>query len=261
MGIRQYEITIGLSGGAARGAYHIGVLTKFDELGIKIKALSGASIGSFISVAYASGIKPKEILEIIKTDDFKKAFGINLPFNKSIAKIDIASKIIQNLLKFKNLEELNIPVHLSAADLKSGEVVYFDKGDMVKIVLGSCAIVPFLEAIRYENYILVDGCYKDNLPIKPLEKYEIPIVAVDLKPITNFEKENIVSTTVRALQIALTPSRTKLSKRAIYITSPELDKFSLVSFKKFDALFELGYNAVNTDVINEIKEKYDNNGF
>lgn len=46
------EIVVGLSGGAARGAYHLGN-TFIDELGIKIKAISGASIGAFVAVAYA----------------------------------------------------------------------------------------------------------------------------------------------------------------------------------------------------------------
>lgn len=87
------DINLSLSGGAARGAYHLGVLQKLDEIGVCIKRISGASIGSFVAVAYASGFKPFEILEIIKTDKFKSAFSLNLDF-KSFAKIEFNNKII-----------------------------------------------------------------------------------------------------------------------------------------------------------------------
>lgn len=230
-------------------------MAKFDELGIKIKALSGASIGAFVAVAYASGLKPKEILEIIKTSDFKKAFKLNFPFNKSFFKIDVASKTIQNLVKFSDLKELNTPVYISAVDLVSGEVVYLNEGEILKLVLGSCAITPVFEAVKYNDYLLADGCFKDNLPITPLKKYGLDIWAVDLQPFVGSGKGGIIRTTKQALKIALTPSRAEICKNAIYLTNPNLNKFSLFSFKEFDALFELGY--IDAEI--KIKEKYDTN--
>jgi len=42
------QLGITLSGGAARGYAHIGVLRAFDEAGIEIDYISGASIGTVI---------------------------------------------------------------------------------------------------------------------------------------------------------------------------------------------------------------------
>lgn len=247
------DISLALSGGASRGAFHLGVLDKFDELGVSIRAMSGASIGSFVAVAYASGLSPKEILNIIKSKEFKKLFGLNFTF-KSFIKVDENSDIIQNFTKFKRLEDLLIPVIISATDLKSNEVIYFESGDVVKIVLGSCAIVPMFKAIEYDKYQLVDGCFVDNLPAKPLAKFGYPIVAVDLQPLEQIEKVGILSSTRRALQIALTPSKKKLQKNTIYITDEDLAKFSLFSFKKFDEMFEMGREAINNEILDKIRE-------
>lgn len=256
------DINLSLSGGAARGAYHLGVLQKLDEIGVYVKRISGASIGSFVAVAYASGFKPLEILEIIKTDEFKSAFSLNLDF-KSFAKIEFNNKIIQDLLKFKRLEELKIPVYLSALDLKSGEIIYFNKGDTLKIVLGSCALIPIFEAVKYKNYFLADGGFKDNLPTKPFEKFKEKNVAVDLQPISNlinkydislpFKKPkfkddfNLITGVNRALRVMFSPQKPKISKDTIYISSNLIKKYSLFSFKNFDELFELGYNSVNEE--------------
>lgn len=260
------EINLSLSGGAARGAYHLGVLAKLDDIGICIKRISGASIGSFVAVMYASGFNPKEILEIIKTDEFKNSFSLNLDF-KSFAKINTQSKVIQNLLKFKNLEELNLSVYLSALDLKSGELIYFSKGDTLKIVLGSCALTPIFKPVEYENFILVDGGFKDNLPTKPFEKFSEKIVAVDLLPISNLinkydvtipfkkpkfkENFNLISGVNRALRVMLSPNKPKIPKDAIYIASNKIKKYSLFSFKSFDELFWLGYNSFDEKIFKE----------
>lgn len=247
------EISLALSGGAARGAFHLGVLDKFDELGVNVRAISGASVGSFVAIAYSNGFSPREILSIIKSEEFKKAFSLNFSF-KSIVKVDENADVIQNFTKFKCLEDLPIPVIISATDLKSNEVIYFESGDVIKIVLGSCAIVPMFNAIEYESYQLVDGCFVDNLPVKPLAKFGYPIVAVDLQPLEQIKKVGIFSSTKRALQIALTPSRKKLQKNTIYITDENLAKFSLFSFKRFDEMFEMGRNCVDIEILGKIKE-------
>ncbi|NLY03683.1 MAG: hypothetical protein GXZ15_02405 [Campylobacter sp.] len=246
------NISLALSGGAARGAFHLGVLDKFDEVGVKVHALSGASVGSFIAVAYSSGFLPREILNIIKSKEFKSIFSINFTL-KSLVKMDTNSKVIQNFIKFSDLSQLPIPVVISASDLNTKEAIYFASGDIAKIVLGSCAIVPVFGPVEYEGYLLADGCFVDNLPASSLEKFKFPIVAVDLQPITQIEKVGILSSTKRALEVALTPSVKQLKADTIYITDQNLAKYSIFSFKKFDEMFEMGRAAVSSEILRNIE--------
>lgn len=246
------QISLALSGGAARGAFHLGVLDKFDEIDIEVKAISGASIGAFIAVAYGSGVSPKETLSIIKSKEFKKTFKLN--FNlKSFVKIDENSDIVRKFTKINDLKDMPITVIISATDLNTNEVIYFSSGDTAKIVLGSCAIVPMFSPIKYDKYNLVDGCFVDNLPAKALQGFNYPIVAVDLQPLKPMKNVGVLSSTRRALEIALTPSREKLKEYSIYITDDDLSNYSFFSFKKFDEMFEMGRKSVSDEILKRIE--------
>ncbi|MCI6989196.1 MAG: patatin-like phospholipase family protein [Campylobacter sp.] len=237
------EISLCLAGGAARGAFHLGILARLDENNVCVKALSGSSIGAFVAVLYASGFAPREILDLIKSREFKKAFGLNFKLT-SIAKIKQNSPIIQNLIKFKDLKELPIPTFICALDLKSGVEHYFSSGDTLKITLGSCSVLPVFEPIKYSEFMLADGGFANNLPILPLKNLPYPIVAIDLHPINEFNKTGLIATTKRACIITMN-KRSQLSKNEceIYINNPKLDKFSLFKFRGFDEMFELGYES------------------
>ena len=49
-----------LSGGGAKGAYHVGVIKALQELGIQIDMLSGASIGALNGAVLLSADSPKQ---------------------------------------------------------------------------------------------------------------------------------------------------------------------------------------------------------
>lgn len=71
------NLALALGGGAARGAFHLGVLHFLEKNQIDIKAYSGSSIGSIISASHASGISAKEQLKIFASNDLKKAIKFN----------------------------------------------------------------------------------------------------------------------------------------------------------------------------------------
>ncbi len=94
-----------LSGGAARGAFHLGVLHFMEENGIKIDAYSGSSIGAIISASHASGISAKEQLKIFSSNDLKKVLKFNY-FKNGLIKIDTEHKILKEILPISRLEDL-----------------------------------------------------------------------------------------------------------------------------------------------------------
>ena len=51
----QPKVGLVLSGGAARGLAHIGVLKALEEQGVRIDAIAGTSMGAVIGGLYASG--------------------------------------------------------------------------------------------------------------------------------------------------------------------------------------------------------------
>ncbi len=66
--------TVGLvlSGGGAKGLYHIGVIQALEENGVPIDYVAGTSMGSIIAGLYAAGYSPEQMREIVASGDVKR---------------------------------------------------------------------------------------------------------------------------------------------------------------------------------------------
>jgi len=95
------EVSLALSGGAARGSFHLGFIEALQENGVKIKAISGSSAGALVGSAISCGISPKDALEVFKSKEFKKIFKFTW-FTKGLFKIDLSAKVLDKLFLFDN---------------------------------------------------------------------------------------------------------------------------------------------------------------
>lgn len=243
METKRNEISLALSGGAARGAYHLGVLQYFDESNIEVKAMSATSIGAIVGASYASGVKPKEQLAIFKSEEFKKIFSLNT-FHGSLFKIDSHAKILETLIPIKRMEEFKIPLYISAVDIENGENIYFSSGDVKEICLSASALTPIFPPVLYNNKKLIDGGTINHMPLQPLEQYSYQLVGVNLHPIYDESVSNSSMYSIFKRAVFLGTFRNSLEAKKkcdIYISSPKLENYSLFSFKNLDELFALGY--------------------
>src|SRR3712207_9170638 len=62
--VRAPRLGLALSGGAARGVAHVGVLKVFREHGIPVDCVAGTSAGALVGGAFASGMSVEELEEI-----------------------------------------------------------------------------------------------------------------------------------------------------------------------------------------------------
>src|SRR5207302_2860382 len=60
------RIGLALSGGAARGIAHVGVLRALEEHDIPIDAIAGASAGALVGGAYASGMSIEDLEKLAR---------------------------------------------------------------------------------------------------------------------------------------------------------------------------------------------------
>jgi NTE family protein len=235
-------ISLALSGGAARGAYHLGVLQRIDEMGISVKAICGTSIGAVIGTSYAAGVKPQRQLEIFKSPEFRDIFSFNY-FRKSIFKINYNTQIINELIPCESLEKLNMPMFVTALDLISGQELYYSSGKIPKLCFGSCALVPLFPPVEHEGHLLADGGFVNHMPFMPLLNYNYPIVGVNLHPINISQKQHSMYDFIKRTVYLNTYSNSQNSQKNCdsVITNDKLRDYSLVSFKHLDEMFELGY--------------------
>ena len=249
------KVSLALSGGAARGAFHLGAIEAMQDLGISIEAISGTSIGSVVAVGLGCGLTPKEMLSLFKSKEFQKIIHFNY-FQRGLLRIDENASILKAFAPIENIEDLSMPTFLTCTDLFSGEIVRFSHGKTIPLAIASSALIPLFKPIRYEEYLLIDGGFMDNLPISPLEDFPYPIVSIDLHPLLPSGERNFFTLYKRSLFLSfIASSQAQKDKSALYITSSKLPSFGLFGFNELDKCFKLGYDMAHEKVLTFLSQK------
>ncbi len=156
---------LALSGGAARGAAHVGVLRTFLAHGIPVDCVAGTSAGALVGGAFAAGVPLDELARLARTmrwRDFGKLTFSRLGVQTNARMADY----VRERFPVSSFEAMPIPFAAVATDLHTGQaVVLKDKGDVGFAVRASCAIpgwyVPVVDAHGRQ---LVDGGLVANVP-------------------------------------------------------------------------------------------------
>jgi len=159
------RIGLALSGGAARGIAHVGVLKALAEYEIPISCVAGTSAGSIVGGALASGM-PLEDIETLRRTLRWRDLGRMTMSRLGVQVNDRLENYLRERLPVTRFEDLPIPLAVVATDLKSGTaVVMQDEGDVPFAIRASCAIpgwyVPVTDG---EGRQLVDGGLVAGLP-------------------------------------------------------------------------------------------------
>jgi NTE family protein len=176
------RVGLALSGGAARGIAHVGVLRALEEHAIAIDAIAGASAGALIGGLYASGLTISQIEAM--TRRFRWRHTARLSFSRlglqSNARLEDFLRAHMPVTRF---EELKIPFAAMVTDLRQGTpIVLRDTGD-VPFAIRASACVPalYVPCRDVEGRLLVDGGLVANLPIRYTRDLGADIViAVDV---------------------------------------------------------------------------------
>lgn len=68
--LQAQEVGLVLSGGAAKGITHIGVIKALEENGIPIDYVAGTSMGAIVGSLYAIGFSVDEMMQLIRSEEF-----------------------------------------------------------------------------------------------------------------------------------------------------------------------------------------------
>ena len=178
------RVGLALSGGAARGAAHVGVLRVFEEHGIPVDCISGVSAGSLVGGAYAAGVSLDELEEFalrMRWRDFGRV-TLSTQGVQSNARME---EFIRARFPATRFEDLAIPFAAVATDLTTGAaVVLKDEGDLGFAIRASCAVPGwYVPVVDDAGRQLVDGGIVANLPVRALRKFQPPpdiLVGVDV---------------------------------------------------------------------------------
>lgn len=158
-----------LSGGAARGLAHIGVIQALIEHNIPIDWIGGTSMGAIISAQYAIGMNPQEMLRATRKAYGAKDSDYTFPF-VSIRSGRSTVQRLQGIFGDRRIEDLPLNYFCVSCNLTRGEVVIHDRGLLSTWVRVSCSIPGLLPPFPYSGDLLVDGGFLQNLPVEAMRQ-------------------------------------------------------------------------------------------
>jgi NTE family protein len=74
-------------------------------------------------------------------------------------------RLISGHIRFGDLEDAIVPIHVIATDVRSGEEVLISEGDSVDAILASAAIPAIFPSVRFADRDLMDGGVADNAAV------------------------------------------------------------------------------------------------
>ena len=178
---------LALGGGGARSLAYIGILKVFEQEGIQVNYLTGASMGGMIAAAYAAGLSAVEI-EAVALRMTRPRQLIHLidfaPFQRGIISGKHVRQLITDIIGVeRTFTDLRIPLALTATDLARGRLVLLRAGSLVDAVLATCTVPGLWPPVQIGDTLLVDGGLYNNIPVDIARQMGAEIViALDAAP-------------------------------------------------------------------------------
>jgi NTE family protein len=245
---KRPRVGLALSGGAARGVAHVGVLKVFLEENIPVDFVAGTSAGALVGGAYASGMTVPELEELgrsLRWRDFGRMTLSRLGV-QSNARME---EYIRERYPVTRFEEMPIPFAVVATDLRTGlPVVMRDEGDVAFAVRASCAVpgwyVPVVDA---DGRQLVDGGLVANIPSSAARALGAELViAVDV----NAEgakflgpPQSAIGVLIQSLMVVQRTASQHQREAADVVISPEVGHIRWDEMARAEELLEAGERA------------------
>lgn len=237
------RVGLALGGGATRGIAHIGALKAFDENGIKFDMIAGTSAGSLVGCMYAGGKTPDEIIALaksLKVKDIRKS-KFFMP-----SKTDGIQELIIETLGDIDIKDLKIPFCAVAVDLITSQEIVFSKGNLAKIVAGSCAVPGVFVPVEYEDMHLSDGGLQNNIPSDVPRYFGCDyVIAIDVNSTRGGGTFSLKVLDVLSATIGIMSKSNSINGyiNADYVVKPSMKKFKSTKVDEAEEMFMEGYLA------------------
>lgn len=266
-----------LSGGAARGLAHIGVLKVLEEVGMPVDRVTGTSMGSIVGALVALGYRAAEIESIAVAQDwtnlisdpvFRSGLAMerkrmdgryvtSLPIRGGSIALPAGlvpgyyvSKLISHLTlgadTVGDFKSLPIPFACLATDLSSGEAVILDHGDLGDAVRASMAIPTVFDPMRINGRLLVDGGIVRNLPAEDARRLGADfVIGVDVGPASQVGEEypSFLQIITQTAFLVSNAARDKERRLCDILIDPDVHDVSLLDFSDVRGIIQRGERA------------------
>ena len=164
---------------------------------------------------------------------------------------------LKSNLKAQKLEDLKLPLIITATDLDHGRSMHFHKGNIAERVAASCCMPVLFTPVKIGNTHYVDGGLLMNLPVSTIRNECEKVVAVNVSPLMAEKyKMNIVSIAMRSYHFMFRANTFPERDNCDLLIEPyNLEGYSNTELEKAEEIFEQGYNTASEVLDQLIEEK------
>lgn len=276
------KIGLVLAGGGAWGFAHVGVLRVLEENEIPISYITGTSIGSVIGSLYSMGWSVEELEELIFSTnwlsilndsiDRKDLIASNkdsyqrylLGFSLKDRKISLPGGIVEgqkvralfnslhwDAMYINDFSKLPIPFACMATNIKTGDYVLLNNGNLTEAVRASISIPGVFSPVIIDDKILVDGMFSMNLPIQAVKDMGADnVIAVNFQvPDTGLtDYTTLTGAVYQAFIMNMNRSIREQLPMADIVISPEVASYSTFQYDRAREIYLLGLEAARKEV-------------
>ena len=271
------KVGLVLSGGAAKGMAHVGVLKVLEEVGIQPDIITGTSMGSIIGGLYAIGYRADTLEKLLLGLDWDRALSDRIDlqsvlfeeknfFENQILQLSIEDGKIQapsglirgqqilSLLtrlslpayRIEDFRQLPIPFRCVVADVISAEHLTLDRGCLPEAMRASMSIPSVFTPIKRDGALFIDGGLIRNFPVEEAKEWGADIIIGVYTGRLKAEPEELNSFSNILMQagflLSIRDAEAQLPLVDIYI-EPDLRGYESQDFKKADSIIVRGEQA------------------
>lgn len=227
-------VALVLSGGAARGYAHVGVIKALEAHGLRPDLVVGSSAGSIVGSLYASGMTAQELEAAIAelgrhqfSDVELPGLGI-LPGTLGVVRGDRLHSFIDDRARRHRIEDFPMRFAAVATDLATGEARIFNAGDVGTAVRASSAVPGIIAPAEIGGRLYSDGQLSSPVPVDAARRLGARVViAVDvIYPPQDAAPRTAVGVLFQAFMITVHRLRSIEAARADLVIVPDLGRTS-----------------------------------
>ena len=256
------KIGLALSGGAARGLAHIGVLEVLKKEDIPIDIIAGTSAGAVAGAVYAWNqdiTRMKEEVLAVNWMKIAPLLDISLFRSGLIKGTKIKSMLASYIGGNIKFSDLKIPFACVASDIETGEEVVINSGSVPEALRASISVPGIFAVVKHEGRYLVDGGLTTPVPVEVIRKMGADfIIAVNVNPdvsdrVQKVRKEpSIFHVIMQSIYITTYAMAQHNLEYADIVIEPDLAHIGAGDFQKAEELIKRGEQAAH-NAIPEIK--------
>jgi NTE family protein len=263
-----------LAGGGARGFAHLGAFKALEEAGVEIDFVGGTSIGAAMAAYISMGLPAERLIECARktfsgnpTGDFNLIPLISLIGGRRLRKVT-KTGIVEAVGFLPDVADSWKTLYCVASSYSGASEVVIRRGSLERAVCASVSIPVALPPILWNGELLIDGGVFNNFPTDIMANLGARnIIGVDLarKNTRRYDFEEVpgtwellrdrfrsrskrryalpsLGTVLLGTTVLYSESRRDAARNSVDLyLNPELAGVSLLDWKGFDRIVDLGY--------------------